>query len=84
MFPVSKAIFLARKKGFWSYIGHKTAAAIVSYFGKGGFGCGGGGCGYGVTILTMEAAGNGGGGQVEGFRGGVQGERNGRHWNDHW
>ena len=44
----------------------------------------GGGCGYGVTILTTEAAGNGRGGRVEGFGGGVQGERNGRHWDDHW
>ena len=30
-------------------------------FGRGGFCCGGGGCGYGITILTMEAVGNGGG-----------------------
>ena len=31
----------------------------------------------------MEAVGNSGGGQFEGFRGGVQGEKNGRHRDDH-
>ena len=30
------------KNGFWSYRGHKTAAAIVLDFGKGNFGYGGG------------------------------------------
>ena len=39
-------------------------------------------CGYGVTMLTMEVVGNGGGGKVEGFSGGEKGERNGRQWGD--
>ena len=39
MFPVSEAIFLAKKNGFWSYSGHKTVAAIMSDFGTGVFGC---------------------------------------------
>ena len=33
-------VFLARKKGFLSYSGHKTAVAVVANLGKGGFGCG--------------------------------------------
>ena len=40
MFPVGEANFSERKTGFWSYSSHKTAASIVSDFGKGGFGCG--------------------------------------------
>ena len=36
-----------------------------------------GGCGYGVTMLMVEAVGNGGGGQVEGLGGVGKGERNG-------
>ena len=55
----------------------------MSDFGKGRFGCGGGGCGYRVTILAMEAVGNGRGGLVEVFGGGGQGERNGRHQDGH-
>ena len=40
MLPVGEAIFFAREKnGFWNYSGHKTAAAIVSDLGRGGFGC---------------------------------------------
>ena len=34
-------------------------------------------------MLTIKAVGNGGGGKVEGFGGGGQGERNGRHQDDH-
>ena len=64
--------------------GHKTAAAIVSYFGRGGFSCGRGGCGYRVTMLTMQTVGNGGGGRVEGLSGGGKGERNGRQRDDNW
>ena len=40
-------------------------------------------CGYIVTMLIMEAVRNGGGGQVEGFGGGGQGERTGLQRNDH-
>ena len=43
-----------------------------------------GGCGYIITIMTMVAVGNGGGGRVEGFGGGGQGEKNGRQQDDHW
>ena len=44
MFPVGEANFLSKKKtGFLINIGHKTAAAIVSYFGRGGFRYDGGG-----------------------------------------
>ena len=75
---------LARKNGFWSCSGHKTAAASVSGFWKGGFGCVRGGFGYGVTMLTIQAVGNGGIGHVEGFGGGGQGERNRRYWGDNW
>ena len=83
MFPVGEANFLARKNnGFLINSGHKTAAAIVSDFGRGGFRCGGGGCGYGVTMLTMEAVRNGGGGRVEGFSGSRKDERNGRQQDD--
>ena len=35
-----------------------------------------GGYGYGFTMLTMDVVGNVGGGRVEGFGGGGQGERN--------
>ena len=38
MFPFSDA----KKTRFCSYSDHKTAAAIVSDFGKDSFGCGGG------------------------------------------
>ena len=42
MFPICEAnSFLRGKTGFCSYSGHKTAAAIVLDFGKGGFGCNG-------------------------------------------
>ena len=42
MFPISNADFFCEEKtGFWSYRGHKTAAAILLDFGKGGFGCNG-------------------------------------------
>ena len=41
-------------------------------------------CGYGVTMLMMEVVGNSGGVLVEGFVGGGQGKRNGRHRDDHW
>ena len=34
-------------------------------------------------MLTMDAVGNGGGGQVEGFVGGGQGERYGQNQDDH-
>ena len=57
--------------------------AIVSDFGKGGFGCDGGGGGDGVTILKMEAVGNGRGERVKVFVGGGKRERNGRHQDDH-
>ena len=40
---IARLNVLARKTGFCSYSGHKTAAEIVLYFGKGGFGCDGGG-----------------------------------------
>ena len=41
MFPVSEANFFSEKNtDFLSHSGHKTAAAIVSDFGRGGFGCG--------------------------------------------
>ena len=43
MFPYIEVIFFAKRNGFWGYSGHKTAAAIVSDFGKGIFGCGRGG-----------------------------------------
>ena len=69
--------------GFSSHSGHKTAAAILSDFGRGGFGYGGGGCGDGITMLTVEAVGIGGGGRFEGLRGGEKGERNGRQRDDH-
>ena len=55
----------------------------MPYLGRSGFGCSGGGCGYGVTILTIEAVGNGGGGWVEGFGGDGKGERNGRQLDNH-
>ena len=72
-------MFLARKKtGSLIDSSHKIAATIVSDFGRDGFSFGRGVCGYGVKMPTMEAAGNGGGGQVEGFRGVGKGERNGR------
>ena len=54
---VGEAIFLARKYGFLSHSDHKTAAAIVSDFGRGGFGCGGGG-----VRLQSYFSGDGGGG----------------------
>ena len=41
------------------------------------------GCGYGIPMMMMEAAGNGGGGRVEGFGGGEQGDINGRQWDGH-
>ena len=63
--------FLARKNtGFLSHIYHKTAADFVSDFGWGGFGCVVGGCGHSITMIIVEAVGIGGGGQVEGLRGG--------------
>ena len=39
MFLVSKDNILARKTGFLSYSGHKTAAVVVSDFGNDSFGC---------------------------------------------
>ena len=39
MFLVSKVNLFFGENGFWSYIDHKTEAAIVSDFGRGGFGC---------------------------------------------
>ena len=83
MSPFGKFFFLARKNTrFLINSGHKTVAAIMSDFGRGGFHCGWGGVGYGITMLTMEALGNVGG-QVYGFRGGGKGERNGRQRDDH-
>ena len=55
----------------------------MSDFGKGIFGCGGGVYVYGITVLNMEVAGNSGVGRVKGFGGGVRGERNGWHQDDH-
>ena len=34
MLPVGEATVFAKKNVFWSYNGHKTAAAIVSDFGR--------------------------------------------------
>ena len=52
MLPVSKAnSFSEKKPGFLSHSGHKTAAAIVLDFGRGGFGCG---RGDGDTALRLK------------------------------
>ena len=52
MFPVSEANnFSEKKTGFSFHSGHKTAVAIVSDFGRGGFGCGGG---DGATALRCQ------------------------------
>ena len=79
--PEIKMLYLLQEKmeDNRSYSSHKISAAIVLDFGKGRFGCGRGGRGYDVTVLTMEAVGDGGGVQVEGFGGGGKGERNRRH-----
>ena len=59
-------MFLARKNTrFLINSDHKTASTIVSGFGTGGFFSAGDG--YGVTIMMMEAVGNGESGRVEGF-----------------
>ena len=43
MFPVGKAnCFSDKNAGYFINSGHKTAAEIVSDFGRGGFCCGGG------------------------------------------
>ena len=75
-------MFYWGEKGFYSYSSHKTVAAIVLDFGRGRFGCVGV-CGCSVTILSMVVVGNTRGGNVEIFGGGGQGERNGRHQDDH-
>ena len=78
-------MFLARKKtGSLIDSSHKIAATIVSDFGRDGFSFCRGVCSYGVKMPTMEVAGNGGGGRVEGFRGVGKGERNGRKRYNNW
>ena len=39
---------------------------------------------YGITMLTMEAVRNSGGGRVEGFSGCGKGKRKWRQWYDNW
>ena len=45
---------------------------------------GGGGVYMPLQWWQLEAVGNGKEGQVDGFVGVVQGQINGRHWDDHW
>ena len=58
--------FSDKNTGFLINSGLKIAAAIVSDLGGAAF-VAAGGCVYGVTILNIEAVGNGGGGRFEGF-----------------
>ena len=67
MFPIGKAIFLARKiQSFRSTAAIKQQRRLCWILVGAAFVVAGG-CGYGVTMLTMEAAGNGGGGRAEVF-----------------
>ena len=72
---------MRKKNGFLINRGHKTAAAIVSGMGRGGFGYNGG-CSYRGTMLKVEAEGIDRGVEVEGFGGCGKGEINGQHLGD--
>ena len=67
MSPVGKGYLLKQKNGFSINSVHKTAAAVVSDFGRVIFCCGRGGCGYSVTMVMVEDVGIFGGRKSEGF-----------------
>ena len=78
MFPVSEATFLSEKKNriFEPQRPQISSGDCVGLW-EGRLWLRQMGCGYGVTMLIVEAVGIGGGGRVEGLRGGGKSERNG-------
>ena len=83
MLHASEAIFLSKKKILELQRPQNSSGDCVGFWEVRIWLRQGRGCGYGVTMLTMEAVGNGGKEKVEGFGGDGKGEINGRHQYDH-